>query len=74
MKFRYVGQKRYDENLNEIPSNSYGGEQVKHGDVIEMNDYHSSKALLNPNYEQVKTRKRSAPVAPASNEGVIVTD
>ena len=74
MKFRYIGPKRYDEQLSEIASNSYGGKQVKHGDVIEMNDYYSSKALLNPNYEEVKTRKRSAPTAPASNEGLIVND
>ena len=64
MKFRYVGQKRYDENLNEITSRSYG-------DVIEMNDYYSSKALLNPNYEEVKTRKKPKPVESLVIEGQI---
>lgn len=69
MKFRYVGQKRYDENLNEIPSRSYGDVEVKHGDTVELNDFYSSKALKNPNYEQVKTRKKSKPVESPVIEG-----
>lgn len=59
MKFKYVGESVYDDKMNEITVNGYGDTQVKAGDTVELNDYFSSKATTNPNYEEIKTRKKA---------------
>ena len=58
MKFRYVGMKRLDENLNEIPVNAYQNKLAKYGDVLEFDEHFSVKALKNPNWELVKPGPR----------------
>ena len=47
MKFRFI--KQVDK-----PVNSYTGAPVMTGDIVELDEHFSSKALKNPNYERVK--------------------
>jgi len=53
MKFKYVGDQ---------PANVYQGHKVKKGDVIELDDYFSAKALANPScgLVEVKDEKKGA--------------
>lgn len=47
MKFKFVLK------VNK-PVNCYTGKQIMTGDIVELNDHFSEKALNNPNYEFVK--------------------
>lgn len=59
MKFEYVGIKVYNEKKEEVEVNSYGGEQVKNGSVVDLNDFYTSKAMLNKNYRLIKPRSKA---------------
>lgn len=65
-KYKYIGPNKVvfdsDGNKSEEAANCYGGNKLKTGDMVELNDYLSSKANSNPNYEKVKSG--SKPKAP----------
>lgn len=62
MKFRFIGAHRVeldeDGKTVKIPVNAYSSKKVFHGDVVDLNDWLSSKALKNPNYELIKPEKK----------------
>lgn len=64
MKFKYEGDE---------PVNTYQGHHVKKGDVIELNDFFSQKALNNPACGLVEV-KETAKVTSLSDEEQAASD
>ncbi len=60
-KFEYIGIVNVDEDGNELPVNSYMGQKVKNGDVVELNDFFAKKAERNPDYREFVERKKPGP-------------
>lgn len=57
-KFRYIGENMVliakNGEKSEHPANCYGGNLLMNGDTVELDGWLESKALKNPNYEEVK--------------------
>lgn len=58
MKFKYIGKDLFDEDGKKVRANCYGGKKLFPGQEIELDDWLSSKALKNPNYELVQETKK----------------
>lgn len=57
MKFEYIGPnliEYVDGKMFERPVNTYGGDNILSGEVIELEGFFAEKALANPMYRQVK--------------------
>jgi hypothetical protein len=54
MKFKYVGPNGVDSEGLEIPANIYMGLNALTGEIVELDDHFSKKAMNNANYERVK--------------------
>lgn len=62
MKFTYIGPNKFDEMGKEWPANSYNGDTVLNGEVVELEGHFARKADKNPNYKRVRTNKKPEPV------------
>ena len=74
MKFRYIGKNAKSLEGQEMPAVSYGGASVLNGETIELDGFFAEKAMINPNYELIKTRKKSKKAPEPIEEEIEVTE